>query len=65
MHEKSMSKMKSVTKTNLLSSFFNNKLKEKSRRPLAYCLIDLKGFIRIRVYAIKNIKGLPISIEII
>jgi hypothetical protein len=65
MHRKSISKRKSVTKTNLLSSFFNNEIKKKSRRPLTYCLTDLKGFMRIRVYATKDIKGLSVSVEIV
>jgi hypothetical protein len=58
-----MSERESVTKTNLLSSFSNNELKEKSRRPSAYCLTDLKGFIRIRAYAIRGTKGLPASVK--
>jgi hypothetical protein len=50
-------------KTDLLSSFSNTRLKEKDRRPLVYCLTGLVSFIRIRAYAIKDIKGLPISVE--
>lgn len=63
MHGKSTSEKESVTKTDLLSSFSNDELKEKGRRPSAYCLTDLKGFMRIRAYAVTGTKGLPPSVE--
>jgi hypothetical protein len=63
MHGKSTSERESVIKTDLLSSFSNNKLKKKGKRLLTYYLIDLKGFIRIRVYTIIDIKGLSLYIK--